>query len=320
MLAFEAAWTRALLSTGAVTQDDATKALQSIEAFDPSQTDTLAEGSNRDGLPVPALVKALRQGLADGPAQAIHTGATSQDIIDSAMALTLLAVTDKLATGLRSAISVLDDLRDRFGDAPMQARTRMQVALPATVSLRLAAWQRPLAEHLGRLDTVSNEISKAQIGGPIGLRDRPQGQGDAVAAEVARLLGLTPAPVWHTDRSGPVAMGHWLTLVTGTAGKIGQDMALMAQQGVDELRLSGTGGSSAMPHKQNPVLAESLVALARFTATQQAALAQAMIHEQERSGAAWSLEWLTLPAMCEATGTALRHLKTLLNSVDIMGE
>ena len=93
----------------------------------------------------------------------------------------------------------------------------------------------------------------------------------------------------------------------------------MAQQGVDEVTLSGAGGSSEMPHKQNPVSAELLVTLARYVAGQQGLLAQAMVHEQERSGAAWALEWMTLPAMCEAAGAALSHGGKLLGSVTRLG-
>lgn len=319
MLAFETAWTRALARVGAVPEDEAAAALAAIAAFDPGAVAVLAQGSDRDGLPVPALVKALRQGLDAGPAKAIHSGATSQDVIDSAMALTLIAVTEALDARLATALTQLDDLAARFGPAPMMARTRMQAALPATVALRLDAWRRPLADHRARLVPLRAEFGRVQVGGAVGRRDLPEGQGTAVAEEVARLLGLAPAPVWHNDRSGPVAMGHWLTLVAGTAGKIGQDVALMAQQGVDELRLSGAGGSSAMPHKQNPVLAEAMIALARFVAAQQGLLAQAMVHEQERSGAAWALEWLTLPAMAEATGAALCHLTRLLGSIEGMG-
>ena len=96
----------------------------------------------------------------------------------------------------------------------------------------------------------------------------------------------------------------------------------MAQQGLDEIALSGGGGSSAMAHKQNPVAAEAMVALARYIAGQQGILGQAMIHEQERSGAAWALEWLTLPAMAEATGATgatLRHAGDLISSVERIG-
>ena len=93
----------------------------------------------------------------------------------------------------------------------------------------------------------------------------------------------------------------------------------MAQNGIDEIALSATGTSSAMPHKQNPVLAETLVTLARFNATQLAGMHHALVHEQERSGAAWTLEWMLLPQICIAAGASLRIALELAGSITAMG-
>lgn len=316
MLAFEAAWTRALKNVGAISVADAGVALAAIADFEPID---LTAGSQSDGVPVPAFVRALRKGLPEGAAQAIHTGATSQDVVDTAMALTLLQVLDHLHARLNRLEAALAGLDQRFGAAPLMARTRMQAALPATASLRVDAWRRGIGGQIARVDAVRAEVAKVQIGGAIGLRDKPAGQGVAVAQAVADELGLKLTPVWHSDRSGMVSYGHWLTLVAGSLGKIGQDIALMAQQGVDEITLTGGGGSSAMPHKQNPVAAEAMVALSRFVAAQQGLLAQAMVHEQERSGTAWALEWMTLPAMAEATGAAINHGLAVVGQITRIG-
>lgn len=312
MIAFEVAWTQALAASGAVDRPDADRALAALAGFDPTR---FAATSDRDGLPVPALVAHLRAGLPPAAARAIHTGATSQDVIDTAMVLADLAVLDRMATRLDAVLAGLAALDDRFGAAPLMARTRMQAALPATVSLRLGAWQRALAAQRDRLPALRAGLGQVQAGGAIGAREVP----DAVVQQVAATLGLRAGPVWHTDRSAMVDLGHWFALVSGTLGKVGQDIALMAQQGIGDIALDAGGASSAMPHKQNPVLAETLVALARHVAGLQGTLAQAMIHEQERSGAAWALEWLTLPAMAEATGAALRHAQDLLGSVRRLG-
>jgi 3-carboxy-cis,cis-muconate cycloisomerase len=120
-------------------------------------------------------------------------------------------------------------------------------------------------------------------------------------------------------RDGIAEAGSLMSLITGTLGKMGQDICLMAQQGIDEIRIDGGGGSSAMPHKQNPVLAELLVTLARFNAVQVSGLHQAMIHEQERSGAAWTLEWMILPQMVQATGRALAVASALTTQIVDIG-
>ena len=313
MLAFERAWTIALRDAGALEPDAAAEALTAIEGFG-GQIDPVA--CARDGLPVPAMVRALRAGLSDAGAAAVHTGATSQDVIDTAMVLTLSTVLDDLRARLEAVERALRDMEARFGAAPLMARTRMQAALPATAALRIGAWRRPLRDHLARGAVLRDELAVVQIGGAIGTRT---GEAAICAEPVARALGLTPGDVWHSDRSRMIAMGHWLTLVAGSLGKIGQDCALMAQQGIDEIVIAGGGGSSAMPHKENPILAETMVTLARYVAGQNGVLGQALIHEQERSGSAWALEWMVLPAMAEATGAALRHAETLVNSVTRVG-
>lgn len=317
MLAVEAAWTRALCDVGGVSETARDAALAAIaQGVDP---ELLGIGSQSDGVPVPALVRALRSGVPEDAKAAIHTGLTSQDVVDTAMVLTLRQVLVVFEKRLATLVTLLDDLAKDFGDRPMMARTRMQAALPTTVAHRVDAWRRGLVGQQARLAVLKDTFNVAQIGGAIGARSAPKGQAEAAARICADLLGLKLGPVWHADRSVMVEMGHWLCLLCGSLGKIGQDIALMAQQGVDEVTLSGAGGSSAMPHKQNPVSAELLVTLARYVAGQQGLLAQAMVHEQERSGAAWALEWMTLPAMCEAAGAALSHGGKLLGSVTRLG-
>ena len=314
MIAFERAWTGALAANGIVTPAEAEGALAALAGFDAA---AFRPQSDRDGMAVPSLIAQLRAGLATGPARAIHSGATSQDVIDTALVLAGLSVLALLEARLARLLALLDGVKADFGMAPLMARTRMQAALPATVALRVDAWARLLQAQMSRLPALREELGKVQIGGAIGQREAPGDE--AVARHVAEALGLRLTPVWHGERSAMVSLGHWLGLAAGALGKIGQDVALMAQQGLDEIALTGGGGSSAMPHKQNPVLAETMVALARHVAGQQGILMQAMIHEQERSGAAWALEWLTLPAMAEATGAALRHAEALIAGIERIG-
>jgi len=318
MIRVEKAWTRALLAVEAVERADARAALAAMARYAPNIGE-LARGSDADGVPVPALIRELRAGLTPGEAAAIHTGLTSQDVIDTAMVLTLLTVLTLLEERLDALVEALDGLVRASAGRRMTGRTRMQAALPIPAAARIESWRGPLTAHLARLDPLRARLARAQIGGPVGLRDAPAEQGERAAAEAAHILGLGHGPVWHSDRAPMVEAGHWLVLVSGSLGKLGQDVALMAQQGVDDIALSGGGGSSAMAHKRNPVRAETLVTLARFVSAQHGALTQAMVHEQERSGTAWALEWMTLPAMAEATGAALRHALALIAQVESVG-
>jgi 3-carboxy-cis,cis-muconate cycloisomerase len=201
------------------------------------------------------------------------------------------------------------------------ARTRMQAALPVTAGHRIGQWAAPLAAHRARLAELRPRLLRVQLGGPVGTREGFGGQGDAIARAMAAELALGPAEAaWHTDRAALADLGGWLSMVSGSLGKMGHDIALMAQQGVGAARLRSGGTSSAMAHKANPVRAELLVTLARFNTVQLPGMHAALDHEQERSGISWSLEWLVLPRMCEATGAGLRLATALAQDVDRLGE
>jgi len=315
MLAFERAWTEALVAVDGISESTADEARDAIRA-DRLDLGALADEAERNGLPIPGFVEQLRAGLSEAAAKAIHTGSTSQDVIDTAIVLVSLGVLDQFETRLTHMLNALETLSGEFGNRQIMGRTRMQAALPITVGQRIATWRDPLAGHMAALTNLRTHLGAVQVGGPVGTRDTRM---QALAARVAKELALDNAPCWHSDRTRFVDLGQWLTKVSGTLGKMGQDLALMAQQGIDEVKIDGAGGSSAMPHKANPVRAETLVALSRFVAGQQAVLASAMVHEQERSGAAWSVEWLTLPQMCEATGAALNTGLALLGQITSLG-
>ena len=150
----------------------------------------------------------------------------------------------------------------------------------------------------------------------MGTRESFHGKGDAIARLLAKETGLHNGTCWHTARAGLAEYAGWLSLVSGSLGKIGQDISLMAQQGIDEITLSGGGSSSAMPHKQNPILAETLVSMARYNAVLLGGMHQALVHEQERSGMAWALEWLCLPQMAEITGKGLSLASRMIGQIE----
>jgi len=317
--AFEAALTRALAAEGLIDDAAAEAILAGCASFRPDVA-AIAAATARDGVPVPEYVRQLRAHVGDPHAAALHLGATSQDLVDTALVQALDDVNAILAGRLRAVDAALDTLTERFGAAPLMGRTRMQAAVSITVGDRVAAWRAPLPWHLDRLAGLSPRLHALQFGGAVGTRHALGDRGEAVAARLAEALGFAHAPkAWHAERDGIAEYGAWLSLVTGSLGKIGQDVALMAQQGLDEIALADGGSSSAMPHKRNPVQAELLVTLARFNATQLAGLHHALVHEQERSGAAWAVEWMLLPPMCVATGTALATAQAMFGSVERLG-
>ena len=316
MLAFEAAWSRACGAAGLFDAENAAKAASAIESAKIDFAD-IAAGMAQDGVPVPRLVKQLK---AIAPPEAVHKGATSQDVVDTALVLSLREASNLIDARLAGLDEALTELEARFGDAPLMGRTRMQAATEITVRDRLLAWRLPLSGHRERLAALRPQVERVQIGGASGDRKALGDKADAVVTAVAQELGLASTDkAWHAMREGIAGYASFLSLVTGTLGKIGGDVALMAQQGVEDIALSGGGGSSAMPHKQNPVAAELLVTLARYNATQVSAMHHAMLHEQERSGVAWTLEWMVLPQMLMTTARALAVAQDIAGKVTRLG-
>jgi len=319
MLRFERAWTLALLSADRIDQRQADAAVAVIDAFQPDLT-AFVDGANKDGLPVPELVRQLRSALPEEDRKAIHDGSTSQDVLDTSFVLTSLVALDEFGQRMIGLKDQLDDLNNGFGYAPLMGKTRMQAALPIKVGQRIRSWRQPLLNLTTELSGLKIQMAHLQAGGAVGDMAFAIGDHDGrILQAMCTELGLSPTDVWHTDRARMVNLGHWLTKLAGACAKIGKDIGLMAQQGIEEVKLSGAGGSSAMPHKQNPVRAENVIALGRFVTGLNATLGQAMIHEHERSGEAWALEWLTLPAMFEATGASLNAVAGLLDQIENLG-
>lgn len=311
MLRVEAALAEAEARAGLLGEDAAQRIREVCDAFQANWT-KLAEGLARDGVIVPEFVKQLRAAVDEPHAKAVHVGATSQDIIDTALVLRLKSVIEILGYRLDTLIHSLDGLKRRDGSVRLMAHTRMQQALPFTAADKIDTWIQPLKRHREALQALAPHLLVIQLGGPIGTRGELKGQGDAVADTMAEILGLGLAPSWHSQRDRIGEFGAFLSLLTGTLGKIGQDIALMAQNEVGEVRLATGGGSSAMPHKSNPVPAEVLVTLARFNAGMLGTLHQALVHENERSGAAWTLEWMVLPQMVVSSAAVLSRAQALV--------
>ncbi len=316
----ELAYTKALGAAGVVPENIAMRAAQHIERTSLS-SEILYNGTAQDGMPVPALSRALKASADQDLLPAIHKGLTSQDVIDTALMLAIRDALPVFRTRIETILDQLARLDGDFGRNPMSGRTRMQLAESITVSDRVATWAQPLATHLTRLEDLLPRLIRLQFGGAAGDRKALGDKAGAVARAFGDELGL-PAPdkAWHAMRDGLAEFAGWLSLVSGTLGKIGTDMCLMAQQGVDDIRFSGGGTSSAMPHKQNPILAELLVTLARFNAAQLSAMHGALLHEQERSGAAWTLEWMLLPQMMLATGRGLTAAQDQISRITRLGE
>ncbi|GGB42798.1 3-carboxy-cis,cis-muconate cycloisomerase [Roseibium aquae] len=312
----EAALARAEAQTGVIPADAAERIAQVCAAteIDPA---VLAEGTARDGVPIPVFVHHLRELVGGDAAEYVHLGATSQDILDTGLILRLDKALKLHEAALWRVCDRLAVLADTYRLAPMAARTRMQQAAPTSFGLKAAGWLSGLLRHLDRVRELKPRCLCVSLSGAAGTLSAFGGKGLAVEAALARQLDLSVASgPWHTQRDTVLDLANWWTLVCGSLGKFGLDLGLLAQNEVAEVSLPG-GGSSALPNKVNPVGAETLVALSRHTAGALGTLHQAALQEHERGGAGWTLEWLALPQIVLASGAALTHTERLLNGLAV---
>jgi len=310
MVKFEIALAKAQGEAGVISIE-ASEAIQSVLPTYKPDLEGLGQGTTQDGIVPPEFVRQLCELVGEPHAKKVHFGGTSQDVTDTSAMMRLRTCVELLSDRLNRFIADLYTLDKQQGTDQAMARTRMQRALPIPFSVRIAAWRSPL-EHLVATRPTHFPI---QLGGASGRLDKFLDQADTVRSAMARDLGLADVKGhWHTNRLPIIEIANWFVAVSGALGKFGQDMVLMAQNEVAEVTFSGAGSSSAMPHKNNPVKAETLVTLARFNASLIGGMHQAQVHEYERSGAAWALEWMLMPQLAVATGASLRNASELLAS------
>ena len=317
MVAVEAALARVEARQGVIPAAHGEAIVAALAGFEPDLAD-LAQGTASAGVPVPALVAQLRRRVGPPAGDFVHWGATSQDIVDTALALQLRAMLGVLGGRLNALATALAGLAEAHAATPMIGRTRFQQAVPTTFGLKAAGWLTPLQRHRRRLAELEPRLLSVQLGGAAGNLAALGDRGVAVMEGLAAELGLgCPAMPWHSQRDGPAELASWLALVTGSLGKLGQDVLLLAQNEVGEAREAAGGGSSTMPQKSNPILSEALVTLARRNAALVGGMHEAMLHAHERDGAAWALEWTVLPEMISGAAAALAHAATLVRTLAV---
>jgi 3-carboxy-cis,cis-muconate cycloisomerase len=238
--------------------------------------------------------------------EATHAGATSQDILDTALMLVARRALESLLADAAAAADAAAKLADAHRDTPVMGRTLLQDALPTSLGLRAAGWMRGIDEAMAELRRAPLPV---QMGGPVGHRD------PAVAASVATQLGLDePVLAWHTSRVAPARLACALGLLAGALSKPARDVTLM--DGVRE-GVPGRGESSAMAHKRNPVAAVSVLACTKRVPGLVATMLACMEQELERAAGAWQAEWGTMSELLRLTGSAAAWAHDLLEHLDV---
>jgi 3-carboxy-cis,cis-muconate cycloisomerase len=321
MLDFEVALARAEARAGVIP----TGAAEAIEQccrrdhdFDPV---ALGRAGRLSGNPAVALVGAVRERLEGQAAPWAHFGATSQDMVDTALMLVLRQALGLILGDMDRAKEAAAGLAERYRSAPMAARTLLQQALPTTFGRKAAGWLVALSEVTDGLEHVLHHRLALQLGGPAGtlasLGEHALGVVDEVASELGLLVPVLP---WHTDRARVVEASSALALCAGAAAKVALDVSLLMQTEVGEVFepfAPGRGGSSSMPHKRNPAMAASVTAAWRRAQGQSAVLLAAMPQEHERAVGAWQAEPETISELCRSVAGAVSVTADILEGLEV---
>lgn len=320
MLAFELALAEVQEASGAVPGGTSQQMRSQLEhiAFD---SEEIAAGIASGGNVAIPFVKHSRVRLSEDIKRYWHQGATSQDVVDSALMLLLkprLAALDSLLLRCRSAAL---SLMDAHADTPMVGRTLMQQALPLTFGVKVAHWAIGLEQSRRRLEEMELPV---QFGGAVGVHSGWDNLGLEWMDALAERLGLS-APVlpWHTDRYPIHALGTALDAVAGAAEKIALDVSLLTQTEVGEVAepsAPGMGESSSMPHKRNPVRSALIRGAARQVHGHTSVLINAAAQPLERGLGEWHAEWAPLMESALLVEGALEQVAVLLEGMEVYPE
>ena len=317
MLEFERALAAAEADASLIPQGAARAIAKACEEMILSPETLATEAKKSGSLAVP-LVKALTEHVARADARAaafVHYGSTSQDVLDTALVLCLKPCLTDADQILAASVSHLAVHARRHAGAVMLGRTLMQPATPITAGVKIARWAAALHRCRLRLAEARERALCIQLGGAVGTLDAIGNKRAMVRNGLAMRLRLHEARAWHDHQDEMLRLMTELAIVTTTVGKIARDVSLLSQAEVGEMLESapvkGVGGSSAMPHKRNPVAClQALTAAARAPGLLATVLAGS-VGEHERALGGWQAELVTVPELVDAAGSALDALERI---------
>ncbi len=321
MLDFEAALAHVQAEVDII-PSGAASAIASFCRADLLDCDAIVRESAHAGALAIPLVKRLRAAVVTvdkDAARWVHFGATSQDVIDTAMMLCSKRALAMIDAELGRIVYALASLARAHRETPVLARTLMQAAQITSFGAKCANWLAPIARSRWALRELAADALRVQLGGAVGTRATLCDKGDEVASLLAVRLSLTQAPAsWHTQRDRTMRIACELAILAGSLGKFAKDVSLMMQSEVSELSESvedGRGGSSAMPHKRNPIAPMTAIAASIRAPHRLAALIASMPQEHERGLGNWQAElaeWTALFVSVHGAAHALGDMCAML--------
>jgi 3-carboxy-cis,cis-muconate cycloisomerase len=271
--------------------------------------------------PIVPLVRALERACAGDAGRYIHWGATTQDIMDTAVALQLGNVFDVCERQLGELGAALAVLTERFRKTPMAGRTHGQHAVPITFGFKTAVWLAEVDRHLERLAQARPRVLVGQFSGAVGSLASVGARGTEVQELMMAELGLRVPPIaWHTSRDGLAELACLLALVGGTVAKVANEVVALQKTEILELQEPwhhGKVGSSTMPHKRNPMLSEAVVGMSKIARAGASLMLELTVQEHERDMRPWHAEWEALPELCIVTSGSLATVTRVVRGLEV---
>ncbi len=277
----------------------------------------ITQVTGQNGVAVPGLVAAFRAEMnAPEHAQFVHWGATSQDIIDTALMLRLRQALTLAEADLRAIITALGKAAKDHAHLPMPARTYGQHATPTTWGAVIASWGAPMIDAVNSLETLRASSLWVSLSGASGTASALGPQAVQTRSALAQALGLhEPGRSWHTDRAPILRIADWQGQILAGLAHMAQTLIALTSSDTGEISLGVAGVSSTMPQKQNPVAPSVIVALHHQFSGLRGSLQQAAVHQHQRDGVAWFTEWMVVPQLSLCLASALQHAMTLAQNV-----
>jgi len=270
------------------------------------------------GYPILPLVHQLVEMCGDA-GRYVHWGATTQDIMDTAVVLQMCDALDIIDADIRELRGILADLAVKHRDTPMAGRTHLQQALPVTFGYKVAIWLAMFDRHQQRLAELRPRVALVEFAGAAGTLASLGTKGFEVQEAMADELGLgVPATTWHVARDGFAEAVNLLALITGSLGKIALDIMIMASTEFAEVAepfVKGRGASSTMPQKRNPISSELMLAASKAVRQHAGLMVDAMVQDFERATGPWHAEWIAIPESFILTAGALHQAKFALGGL-----
>lgn len=278
--------------------------------------DAIREGFLKTSHPLMPQIRLFEKACSKEAGGWIHWGATTQDIMDTAVVLQMKEAQVIIERQVRELLDTALERAKQYRTLVMAGRTHGQHALPITLGYKIAIWADELGRHLERLEAGKKRYLVGQLAGAAGTMASLHGDGFEVQERMFRILDLeVPTTTWHIARDGFAEFASIIAMISGTVGKIANEIINLMRTEICEIEESfdmGKVGSSTMPHKRNPMVCENITATVRVVQANAMLAFPAMIQEHERDMTFWQTEWSYIPQICIMLSGAMAQMQVIL--------